>query len=295
MIISASRRTDLAAYYPEWLAGRIDAGYCQVRNPFDARRSSRVSLAPDEVDFMVLWTRDPRPMIPKMGELDGRGIRSYVQMTINAYPAGLEPGAPGLDESIRAFRELSGAIGSRRVLWRYDPVFVAEGLDADFHRRGFGRIASALEGWTERATLSLLDEYSGTASRLARAGFPGPVFGGGPVGALSPPDPYPELLADLAAMARSKGIAPLACAEPYDLSPLGIEAGACIDASLAASLWGPAVGETAVKDSGQRRACRCARSVDIGAYGTCPRGCAYCYASRGAGRLVRRGREDESL
>jgi hypothetical protein len=243
-------------------------------------------------------------MIPKMGDLDGLGIRSYVQMTINAYPAGLEPGAPGPDESIRAFRELSGAIGSRRVLWRYDPVFVAEGLDADFHRRAFGRIASALEGWTERATLSLLDEYAGTALRLARAGFPGPVFGSarkagaesvGPVGAGSPPDPYPALLADLAAMARSKGIAPLACAEPYDLSPLGIEAGACVDASLAASLWGQAVGEAAVKDSGQRRACRCAHSVDIGAYGTCPRGCVYCYASRGAGRLVQRGRGDESL
>ena len=284
--------------------GRIDAGYCLVRNPFDARRSSRVSLAPEDVDFLVLWTRDPRPMIPKMGELDERGIRSYVQMTINAYPAALEPGAPGPEESIRVFRELSGAIGSRRVLWRYDPVLVAEGLDADFHRRGFGRIASALEGWTDRATLSLLDEYAGTASRLARAGFREPVFGSarkagaesvGPAGARSPPDPYPELLADLAAIARSKGIAPLACAEPYDLSPLGIEAGACIDASLAASIWGPPGGEVAARDSGQRRACRCVHSVDIGAYATCPRGCAYCYASRGAGRLVPRGREDESL
>ncbi len=241
-------------------------------------------------------------MIPKMGDLDGLGIRSYVQMTINAYPAALEPGAPGPDESISAFRELGGAIGSGRVLWRYDPIFVAEGLDADFHRRVFGRIASALEGWTERATLSLLDEYAGTALRLGRAGFPGPVYGSsagargrGASGAGAPPDPYPELLADLAAIARSRGISPLACAEPYDLSGLGIEAGACVDASLAASLWGQAVGEAAVKDSGQRRACRCSPSVDIGAYGTCPRGCSYCYASRGAGRLLRRGREDESL
>ena len=139
MIVSASRRTDLPAYYAEWLIGRIDAGYCLVRNPYDARRSARVSLAPEDVDFLVLWTRDPRPIIPRMSELDAKGIR--------------------------------------RVQWRYDPIFVAEGLDADFHRAAFERTAAALEGSTERVTLSLLDEYAGTASRLARAGFPGATFG----------------------------------------------------------------------------------------------------------------------
>lgn len=177
MIVSASRRTDIPAYYAEWLAGRIDAGYCVVRNPFDARRSSRVSLLPEDVDFLVLWTRDPRPILPLMAELDKRGIRSYFQMTIAAYPAAIEPGAPEFDDSLRAFRELGQLIGNRRVLWRYDPIFVADGIDADFHRRAFERIADALEGETERVTLSLLDEYAGTASRLARAGFPRALFG----------------------------------------------------------------------------------------------------------------------
>jgi len=299
MIVSASRRSDIPAYYAEWLMGRIDAGYCAVRNPFDARRSTRVSLAPEDVDFLVLWTRDPRPIAGRMAELDGRGIRSYVQMTIMDYPSAIEPGAPRLGDAIRAFRELSDKMGSRRVLWRYDPIFVAGGIEPDFHRRGFENIAAALEGATERVTLSLLDEYAGTASRLFRAGFPGAVFGSekGSRAAASPPPPYPELLADLAAIARSRGMLPLACAEPYDLSALGMEAGACIDRGLASSLWGPEAGAEggARKDSGQRRFCRCSPSVDIGAYGTCPRGCSYCYANRGPGRLASRGREDESL
>ncbi|MGA2546279.1 MAG: DUF1848 domain-containing protein [Rectinemataceae bacterium] len=280
MIVSASRRCDIPAYNADWLMERIEAGYAEVRNPFDARRSTRVSLVPEDVDFLVLWTRDPRPIAPRMRELDDRGIRSYVQMTITGYPASIEPGAPGFDEAIRALCELSDAIGNRRVLWRYDPIFVAEGLDADFHRRSFERIASGIEGRTERVTLSLLDEYAGTASRLARSGHPGALFGSprGASQASAPPAPYPALLSELAAIAKSRGILPLACAEPYDLSALGIEAGACVDAALAASLWGLEIPPR--KNSGQRRACRCARSIDIGTYGTCLRSCAYCYANR---------------
>lgn len=295
MIVSASRRGDIPAYYVDWLMGRIEAGYAEVRNPFDARRSTRVSLAAEDVDFLVLWTRDPRPIAPRMRELDDRGIRSYVQMTITGYPASIEPGAPGFDEAIRALCELSDAIGSRRVLWRYDPIFVAEGLDADFHRRSFERIASGIEGRTERVTLSLLDEYAGTASRLARSGYPGALFGSprGASPASAPPDPYSALLSELAAIAKSRGMLPLACAEPYDLTALGIEAGACVDAALASSLWGLELPPR--KDPGQRRACRCAKSVDIGSYGSCPRACAYCYANRGPVHAVMNGLIKEAL
>jgi len=329
MVISASRRTDVPAYYSDWLMGRLDAGYCLVRNPYDARRSTRVSLASEDVDYLVLWTRDPRPLVPRLRELDDRGIRSYAQMTIVGYPDAIEPERPSLDEAIDALRGLSEAIGPRRVLWRYDPVFVAQALEPDFHRRNFELIASRLEGATSRVTFSLLDEYAGTASRLARSGYPGAVFGseklpraagpkgscvalprkGGAAGVARreladpagdaavvsalPPEPYPELLADLAAMAKAHGMTAFSCAEPYDLSSLGIEAGACVDAALADSLWG--LESKRGKASGQRPACRCAASVDIGAYGSCPRGCAYCYASRGRGALEARGKEDESL
>jgi hypothetical protein len=301
MIVSASRRTDVPAFYPDWLMGRIDAGYCLVRNPFNARSLRRVSLDPADVDFLVLWTRDPRPLAARLSEIQARGLRFYVQMTITGYPAAIEPGAPPLDEALDAFRDISDRIGSGRVLWRYDPILLAEGLGADYHRRVFERIASALEGRTERVTLSVVDEYAGTASRLAAAGFPGLGF---------EVADYGPLLADIAAIARSRGMRPLACAEKADLRSLGIEAGACIDAALAASLWGGASSagwghgslgfadgdmRKATKDPGQRGACLCAKSVDIGAYGTCPRGCAYCYANRGRWRLLSRGAADEAL
>jgi hypothetical protein len=318
MIVSASRRTDIPAYYSSWLMGRIEAGYCLVGNPYDARRVTRVSLAPEDLDFIVLWTRDPRPMIPLMAELDSRGIRSYFQVTLTGYPSPIEPGAPGLDEATGALRDLAATIGPRRTLWRYDPIFVAggpEGIGADWHRRNFERLARDLEGSSERVTLSLLDEYAATASRLARAGQTGLRFGsprkaapgtGGPSevtrAATQPVEPFPALLADLASIARSRGMRPQACAEPFELDRLGIEAGACVDPALASSIWPGAgvaaeVGQPARprKDSGQRGTCRCGRSVDIGSYGSCPRGCAYCYANRGAGKLLARTPADESL
>jgi hypothetical protein len=290
MIVSASRRTDIPAYYSAWLMGRVEAGYCLVRNPFNARSIRRVSLDPADLDFLVLWTRDPRPLAPYLGDLERRGIRFYVQMTVTGYPQAMEPGAPSLAESIDALRDLADKIGGDRVLWRYDPIVIARELDESFHLRGFERIAAALEGKTRRVTLSIIDEYSGTRARLEKAGFSSLRFDY---------SAYSSLLADLAGTARSRGMTPLACAEGTDLRPLGIEAGACIDSSLAASLWGiggAADGaEARRKDSGQRGACRCAPSVDIGAYGSCPRGCAYCYANRGRGKLAASKADDECL
>jgi hypothetical protein len=296
MIVSASRRTDIPAYYAPWLMGRIEAGYCLVRNPFNAKSLRRVSLDPRDLDFLVLWTRDPRPLAPRLGEIEARGIRFYVQMTITGYPPAMEGGAPPLAEAIGALCDLSDRIGSDRVLWRYDPIVIAGPLDSGYHLGAFERIAAALEGATKRVTLSIVDEYSGTRARLEKAGFPGARFDY---------PAYESLLADLAAMAKSRGMRPLACAEEVDLVPLGIEAGSCVDAALASSLWGIAKGvalgaeggaaRAARKDSGQRGACRCAPSVDIGSYGSCPRGCAYCYANRGRGELAARGPEDEAL
>ena len=312
MIVSSSRRTDIPAYYAPWFMGRIAAGYCLVANPFDARRITRVSLKGEDVDFLVFWTRDPRPLIPHLSELEERGIRFYFQMTISGYPPEIEPGAPPFNETIGAMRELISALGSRRVIWRYDPILVARpdgahgpgapALDADWHRRNFEFIASGLESGPERIVFSVLDEYSGTARALERSGYYDTVFGSPRKGKprlenLSLPEPYPSLLADLAAIARSKGMMPTSCAEPFDLSPLGIQPGACVDRGLAVSIWGKEADPEGDrrKNSGQRGDCLCAPSVDIGSYGSCPRGCAYCYASRGRGKLLSREREDEKL
>lgn len=305
MIVSASRRCDLIAYRMEWLMARLGEGFCEVRNPFDASSVRRISLLPENLDCLVLWTRDPRPLLPHIEELEARGIRFYVQVTLTGYPPSLEPGAPRPGAILPAMRALAERIGPGRLVWRYDPIFLAASrnrslpdVDVDFHRKNFESLAREVEGSSRRVVVSLLDEYRNTGLRLGRAGYVDPVYGTPRDGAgsgisgtdSSQPelfqkesptfarDPYAALLADIAGIARSRGLEARSCAEPTLRSRAGIEAGACIDAGLIAELFGREI--EAGRDKGQRPGCRCAPSVDIGEYGPCPTGCVYCYARR---------------
>jgi hypothetical protein len=303
----------------EEFMARLRAGACSVRNPFNAGLERRVSLAPEDLDCIVFWTRDPRPLLPCIAELEARRIPFYVQVTLTGYPASIEPGSPRPEDAIEAISALSGRIGPDRVLWRYDPIFLArssqggeggEGgssdLGADWHRANFRRLAARLEGKAERVIVSLLDEYAHTRARLEEAGLNNIAFGttrpgkgGAPLNAARsagpdggdfqleaessgagklPPPPFPDLLAEIAACAVSRGFSPRACAEPWDLGPLGIAPSSCIDAGLASRVAGRPI--AAARDRGQRPGCGCAASVDIGSYGPCPSRCAYCYARR---------------
>jgi hypothetical protein len=292
MILSASRRCDLPAFAMAAFMADVSQGYRLVASPFDARARRRVSLLPEDVDCIVFWTRNPLPLLPHIEELETRGLTFYVQVSLTGYPRALEPGVLGRKEALEAIAALSSRIGPRRVLWRYDPVFVARGLEASWQEENFSRLAEELGGLVSRVTLSLLDEYRFTAARLARAGFPDPVFGslagkrggsrataGPELFPVLPPEPYPALLSGFAREASARKLEILACAEPYELSGLGIGKATCIDLGLAESLAGHPI--QAARDRGQRPGCGCASSVDLGSYGPCPAGCVYCYARRG--------------
>ena len=293
MIISASRRCDIPAFGFETFLRSIEAGFVEVRNPFNAASIRRVSLAPADVDCIVFWTRDPRHLLQGIDRLGESGERFFVHVTITGYPLALEPGVAPTPDAVAAVAALARRIGKERIAWRYDPLILAGALDEAFHLSNFASLADALAGSVSRVVLSLLDEYASTRGRLEAAGYPSPLFGSprrapmpGPEnngeGSSSPPRlppaPWPSLLRGLSAIASARGLPIQACAEPFDLGPLGIEAGACIDGRELGELFGFTA--PTAKDSGQRIACRCAPSVDIGSYGACPARCVYCYARR---------------
>ncbi|HUX40644.1 MAG TPA: DUF1848 domain-containing protein [Rectinemataceae bacterium] len=293
MIISASRRCDIPAFGFESFLGSLDAGFVEVRNPFNASSIRRVSLAPGDVECVVFWTRDPRPLLLGFDRLGELGDRCFVHVTVTGYPRSLEPGVAPTEEAIAGVAALARRIGKERVAWRYDPLILAGHFDESFHLSNFERLADALAGSVSRVVLSLADEYASTRGRLEKAGFSAPLFGsprgtrksepandgeGPPSPIRLPPAPWPGLLGGLSAIASIHGLPIRACAEPFDLAPLGIEAGACIDGEELGRLFG--FRTSASKDKGQRNSCHCAPSVDIGAYGACPAACVYCYARR---------------
>ncbi|NMB75677.1 MAG: DUF1848 domain-containing protein [Myxococcales bacterium] len=272
MIISASRRTDIPAFFSDWFMEGVRAGRLEVPNPYCQSRKRLVSLLPRDVEAIVFWTRDPRPLLRRLAELDERGMGYVFHVTLTPYGPPLEPGLPPLEERLGAVLDLAARLGPERVNWRYDPIVLSNRTSADFHRRAFSSLARRLRGRLSGVTLSLLDWYKKTERALRPLEADGFDFLHA-----GPEAPEAEaLLADLAGLARAEGFIPCACAEDADLRALGIEPARCVDAARLSALFGRAI--SGRKDRAQRPACRCHESLDVGRYGTCRHGCLYCYA-----------------
>lgn len=264
MIVSASYRTDIPAYYGEWFRARLAAGYCRVRNPYGGRPLTQ-SLGPEVVDGFVFWTRNPRPFAPVLAELAKSGRPFVVQMTITGYPRALEAGVPAADRAVADFRALADAYGPRALVWRYDPIVFTDLTPSEWHRDQMARLAGALRGATDEVVVSLADDYRKTSRNMLAAAR---AHGFAP---MPPPDDPASFLGELARIAAGQDMRMTACTEPG----LDLPAARCIDAERLSDVAGRAV---RARRRGNRPGCLCDESRDIGAYDSCAQGCAYCYA-----------------
>ncbi len=267
MIISASRRTDIPAFYGRWLLNRLKAGEVMVRNPMQSKQVSRIILKPEHIDALVFWTKNPEPFLPILPEIDAMGYSGYFLFTLTPYDLRLEQGVPPVEESIRVFRKLSALAGRERVVWRYDPVILTETMNAAWHASSFALFAEALAGYTERCIISFLDDYRKIRNRMRDIGYAAPGR-----------EEMADLAGRFAGTAGAFDIALCTCSQDIDLAHCGITHSRCIDRELIGRISGRRVGGTG-KDRSQRRACGCAESRDIGSYDTCMHGCLYCYAA----------------
>ena len=272
MIISASRRTDIPAFYAEWMVRRLKEGYCTVANPYNRNQVTRISLKPEDVDAIVFWTRNPRPLMPYLDELDSRGYRYYFQFTILGYPREIDAKSPSAETAVEAFRELADWVGPRRVIWRYDPIVFTGLTPPAFHQDNFRRLAESLRGHTRRVVVSIVDMYRKIEKRLKKLE--------GTSAAVRPCDAgdFEALMRRLARLAGENGMEIVSCAEEVDLRPFGILPGKCVDDRVIADAFDIEVLGT--KDPAQRKACGCVVSRDIGMYESCLFGCRYCYATK---------------
>ena len=270
MLLSASRRTDIPAFYMEWFLRRLRAGWLLVRSPYNPRQVSRVPLSREAVDCIAFWSKDPAPLLARADELDGFGIPYFVQFTLTPYGRELEGGLRNKRDILDTFVRLAERLGPDRVIWRYDPILLSERWTPARHVEAFGALCWRLKGHTDVCVISFVDMYAKLCKRAA--------------GLLREPTEgeMRELAAALSALGRESGMELRACCERLDLTAYGIMAAGCLDRRTVERVCGYPIqvkGQT-----GQRAGCRCIESVDIGAYDTCTHGCVYCYANRGAVR-----------
>jgi len=291
VIISASRATDIPAFYSEWFAGRLAAGTLAWTNPRNSRQHQIVSFAKTRV--IVFWSKNPAPLERYLDQLDKRGLNYYFTFTVNDYEReGLELSVPPLHERLATFRRLSERLGSERVVWRFDPIIVGGSLTPERILEKIGRIGERLQRHTRKLVISFADiaRYRNVRENLKRSGSGRSEEPG--------PEAVQRIARGIQALNKNWGLTVASCAEAVELSAFAIDHNRCIDDDLMARVFphdaelmaflGRGVAPLSVsgahdapslKDRNQRKACGCIVSKDIGRYNTCPHHCAYCYAN----------------
>ena len=264
MIVSASYRTDIPAFYSTWFARRLAEGHAMVANPYGGK-SYRVALRGEDVDGFVFWSRNMQPFRDNLANL---GAPFMVQYTVTGYPRALEPSVLTAAQAIDDIKALARQYGGRAVVWRYDPIVFTDLTDAAFHRRNFAALAGALKGAVDEVCVSFAQIYRKSRRNLDLAAKQHGFTWRDPDW-----DEKQALLPELQAIAAAQNMRLTVCSQPE----AGGTGAACIDATRLSDLAGH---DIKARQKGNRRGCLCAESRDIGAYDTCPHGCAYCYAVR---------------
>jgi len=266
MIISASRRTDIPAFYSEWFVNRLNEGFLYVKNPFNAYQISKINLSPETIECIVFWTKNPREMIDRINIIDELGYKYYFQFTVTSYDASIEQNVPKKKEILSTFIELSKKIGPEKVIWRYDPILLTDKFNIEYHVKWYEYIASSLKNHTNKCIISFIDMYKKCERNLKDV----------QVQQVSNSNKI-ILAKKLSNISDSYNIILETCAEETELQDYGINHGKCIDDFLISKIINSEL--SVFKDKTQRQECGCITSIDIGSYNTCRHGCKYCYAN----------------
>ena len=309
MIVSASRSTDIPAFYADWFFHRLKVGYSAWTNPFNGVKGY---VSYKNTRFIVFWSKNPRSLLQHIDYLEERDIGCYIQYTLNDYEKeGLERGVRPLTERIDTFKMLVDKLGKGRVIWRFDPMILTDDITVDDLLEKVQEIGNHLIGYTEKLVFSYADilAYKKVKHNLEAGGIPYREW------TEEQMDDFAHRLSDMNTH-LGWNLQLATCGEKIDISKYGIQHNRCIDGDLitrlawddkvlmdfmkvkiedvpAPTLFGePELPEGAIllphnhyfiskhkKDQGQRPFCECMASKDIGEYNTCPHLCEYCYAN----------------
>ncbi|BBL07660.1 DUF1848 domain-containing protein [Alistipes dispar] len=324
VIISASRSTDIPAFYAKWFFNRLAKGYCAWYNPFNQQK---MYISFKNCKVIVFWTKNPKPILPYLHILDKMGIHYYFQVTLNDYVnEGFEPNVASVEERVETFKQLSQMIGEERVIWRFDPLIITSSINPRELLKKIWNVGNKLKGYTDKLVFSFIDvkAYRKVQNNLVKETM---FFTKEDVENAEANHAQQieivEGLQKIRSIWQEQGwnVEMATCAEDIDLESYGIEHNRCIDGELMKRIFSddkelvyylhtlkwperdmfgelPPIPQNIkkVKDSGQRKVCGCMVSKDIGMYNTCRHFCVYCYANTSKECVIRNAEKhnDES-
>lgn len=274
-IISASRRTDIPAFYYDTLQSALANKTIKLQNPMFPEKFYDVDLSPENTHSIVLWSKDMSNVANNPGYLQDYNL--YFQYTITGYNKRVEPLVPDYDESIKTLEKLLHRYPSKAFNIRFDPVFLAndtERFEASSPLSGrvkaFERLCQDMKSLgmdDSRITVSYLSIYGDTLKRMSKFGLD-----------VAPLDENGEreVMSRLSEVSTSYGFDIYTCANDRFVGIPGIKKGHCVDGDILTELYGKC---TSSKDKAQREQCGCVKSRDIGSYMPCKHACRYCYAN----------------
>ena len=272
MILQTGQRTDIPAFYGQWLINRINEGFVDVRNPYNPNLITRYMINHNTVDGIAFCTKNPLPFIQYLPQI--AEYRQYWHMTITPYGTDIEPYVPAYELIIEGFKFISHNLNPQSVVWRYDPIIVNHNYSVDFHYESFYKLAKSLSGYTDTVVASYLDIYD-------------KVLRNYPEGNRPSQDVQIKLMKELVKIANQFGMTLKTCGEGDTFKSIGADTSGCLITDCYERAWN--VKLKVPKRTPSRPECNCYIHVDIGAYDTCSHFCRYCYANTNQ-QAVRRNR-----
>jgi hypothetical protein len=270
-IISASRRTDIPAYYADWFMRQVERGYVTYPNPMSFK-PVRLSLRPQDVLFIVFWTRNPHPLEKHLDRLDELYQRAYYfHFTINGLPKTLESNNPPLEFAISTFLRFSERY-PQQVFWRYDPIVLSDLTPPSYHVEKFGQLAERLRDATQRCYFSFVNWYVKVRRNFTKTAHEhGVHFRDADLAERL------EIVRQLLPIAATHKMTLYSCCEDALCAINGVAKSRCVDIETIREI-APARYRR-LRAAPTREDCGCYESRDIGYYDSCPHGCIYCYAN----------------
>ena len=260
MILFASGRTDIPAFYSNWFINRVKAGFVDVRNPFNQKLVSRINFS--DVDLIMFCSKNPLPMIDK---LDILKVPVLFHVTITPYGKEIEPNIPDKRLIIEGVKKLSLVLGIDNVVVRYDPIFLSDKYNVDYHIRAFDKLCKNLNGYVNKIIVSFMDEYKNVRSNKNILKY-----------RTFTREDYKKIGEAFSKSAMDNGMSVQTCFEDEDLTEYGFVKGECLSHELAYILTGKKFKSSNVR---KEKKCQCVQMVDIGDYNSCMHMCKYCYAN----------------